>query len=48
MAPSHGADTDGLVQAVAPDDPGFLQRIVERTLQQVLETEMTAHLGAEP
>jgi len=29
------------------DDPGFLCRIVERTLQQVLEAEMTARVGAE-
>ena len=47
MAPSHGTDGESLAQ-VALDDPGFLQRIVERTLQQVLEAEMTAHLGAEP
>lgn len=47
MATSHGTDAAGLAQA-ALDAPGFLQRIVERTLQQVLEAEMTAHLGAEP
>jgi transposase-like protein len=48
MAPHHGTDTGGLAQAALLDDPGFLQRIVERTLQEILEAEMTAHLGAAP
>jgi len=46
MAPSHGTDGETLTQALL-DDSDFLRRIVERTLQQVLEAEMTAHLGAE-
>jgi len=47
MAPSHGTDVETLPQALL-DDSDFLRRIVERTLQQVLEAEMTAHVGAEP
>src|SRR5579859_4372277 len=47
MAPAHGTDGESLTQAVL-DDSDFLRGIVERTLQQVLEAEMTAHVGAEP
>ena len=46
MAPSHGTDGESLTQALL-DDSDFLRQIVERTLQQVLEAEMTAHVGAE-
>jgi transposase-like protein len=38
-------DTE-LVQEVLLDDPSFLGEIVERVVQQVLETEMTEHIGA--
>jgi transposase-like protein len=30
------------------DDADFLKRIVERVLQQVLEAEMSSHVGAAP
>jgi transposase-like protein len=30
------------------DDPGFLRGIVERVLQELLEAEMTEHVGAAP
>ena len=30
------------------DDPGFLRQIVERVVQEVLEAEMTEHIGAAP
>lgn len=46
MAPSHGTNGESLTRALL-DDSDFLRRIVERTLQQVLEAEMTAHVGAE-
>lgn len=46
MAPSHGTDGESLTQALL-DDSDFLRRIVERALQQVLDAEMTAHVGAE-
>src|SRR5215204_3342621 len=37
-----------LVQEFLLDDPGFLREIVERVVQQLLEAEMTEHLGAAP
>jgi putative transposase len=40
-------DTE-LVQGILLDDPGFLHEIVERVLQELLEAEMTEHLGAAP
>jgi transposase-like protein len=46
MAAGNGTDRVGLAQAVLLDDPDFLRGIVERTLQAILEEEMTAHLGA--
>lgn len=48
MAERNGTGSEALVQAVLTDDPGFLRRFVEQTLQQILEAEMTAHLGAAP
>jgi transposase-like protein len=47
MAMTDGTDRAGWVQAALLDDPEFLRSIVERTLQSILEEEMTAHLGAE-
>jgi transposase-like protein len=35
-----------LAQEVLPDDSGFLCQIVERVGQQMLDTEMTEHVGA--
>ncbi len=46
MAASNGSEREHLAQAVLLDDPEFLRGIVERTLQVILEEEMTAHLGA--
>ncbi len=40
-------DRTELAQAVLLDDPDFLREIVERTVQTLLEEEMTAHLGVE-
>ena len=37
-----------MVQEVLLDDPGFLREVLERALQQILEAEMTEHLGAAP
>ena len=37
-----------LVQEVVLDDPGFLREVVERAVQQILEAEMTEHVGAAP
>lgn len=36
------------VQAALLDDPGLLRGIVHAALQEMLESEMTEHLGAEP
>src|ERR671933_3056287 len=47
MAKRHGTGVKAVAQAALTDDPDFLRQIVERTLQEILEAEMTAHLGAE-
>jgi len=47
MTMADGTQRAELVQAVLLDDPGFLREIVERSLQTILDEEMTAHLGAE-
>lgn len=46
MAARNGTDRLGWAQAILLDDPGFLRGIVERTVQAILDEEMTAHLGA--
>ena len=48
MARDHRRPDTQLVQGVLLDDPGFLKEIVERVLQEVLEAEMTEHVGAAP
>lgn len=47
MATSNGTSIKAVAQAALTDDPDFLRAIVERTVQEILETEMTAHLGAD-
>src|SRR5215207_10827174 len=47
MAMTDGTDRTSWVQAALLNDPDFLREIVERTLQTLLEEEMSAHLGAE-
>ncbi len=47
MAKRNGTGVQAVAQAALTDDPDFLRAIVERTVQALLETEMTAHLGAE-
>ena len=37
-----------LAQGILLDDPAFLREIVERVLQELLEAEMTEHIGAAP
>jgi putative transposase len=46
MAAGNGSERAGLAQAILLDDPAFLQGVVERALQAILDEEMTAHLGA--
>ncbi len=48
MATDHRRLDAGLAQEVLLDDPDFLRRIVERVVQQMLEAEMTEHIGAAP
>jgi putative transposase len=48
MANDHRRVDAQLVQEVLLDDPGFLREVLERALQQILEAEMTEHLGAAP
>ena len=48
MAKDHRRLNAELAQEVLLDDPGFLRGIVERVVQQLLEAEMTHHIGAAP
>lgn len=43
---TDGTGQRGWLQAALLDDPEFLRGIIERTLQTLLEEEMTTHLGA--
>lgn len=48
MTKDHRRVDVGLMQEVLLDDPGFLREIVQRVVQQLLEAEMTEHIGAAP
>jgi transposase-like protein len=48
MAEDHRRVDTQSVQEVLLDDPAFLREIVERVLQEMLEAEMTHHIGAAP
>lgn len=48
MTEDHRRLEAATAQGVLLDDAGFLREIVERVLQEVLETEMTEHVGAAP
>ena len=48
MTNEHRKPDVELAQEVLLDAPGFLREIVERVLQELLETEMTEHIGAAP
>ena len=48
MANDHRRLDAELAQGVMLDEPDFLREIVERVLQEVLEAEMTEHVGAAP
>ena len=37
-----------MAQEVLLDDPTFLKEVLERVLQELLEAEMTEHVGAAP
>ncbi len=48
MTEDHRRMGEVLAQEVLLDDPGFLRGIVERVVQELLEAEMTEHVGAAP
>src|SRR5215207_11586261 len=48
MADHHRRADKELVQQILIDDAQFLRRIVEKALQQLLEAEITEHVGAAP
>jgi hypothetical protein len=48
MTQDHRRADAELAQEVLLDNPGFLKEIVERVVQELLEAEMTEHLGAAP
>lgn len=48
MATEHRKVDAHSVQEVLLDDPSFLREVLERAVQQILEAEMTEHLGAAP
>jgi putative transposase len=48
MTTDHRRPDAQVAQEVLLDDAGFLREIVERVLQEVLEAEMTEHVGAAP
>jgi putative transposase len=48
MAKDHRKVSEQLAQEILLEDPNFLREIVERALQEMLEVEITEHLGAAP
>src|SRR5918996_3923194 len=48
MAKDHRRLAEEVAQGILLDDPAFLKEIVERVLQELLEAEMTEHIGAAP
>jgi putative transposase len=48
MTEDHRRTDAQMVQEVLLDDTGFLAEVVQRVLQELLEAEMTEHVGAAP
>jgi putative transposase len=48
MAKDHRRMDAQMAQGIMLDEPSFLREIVERVLQELLEAEMTEHIGAAP
>src|SRR5215210_2302525 len=48
MADHHRKVGGELAQGILLDDPDFLREIIERVLGEVLEAEMTEHVGVAP
>ena len=48
MTTDHRRLDARMTQGILLDDPNFLREIVERVLQELMEAEMTQHIGAAP
>jgi putative transposase len=48
MAHGNRKVDEEMVQGILLEDPAFLKEIVQRVLQELLEVEMTEHIGAAP
>ena len=48
MTTDHRRGDAQIAQEALLDDPAFLREIVERVVQQILEAEMSEHIGAAP
>ena len=48
MTQDHRRTDVQMVQEVLLDNPGFLAEVLQRVLQEILEAEMTEHVGAAP
>jgi putative transposase len=48
MTQDHRKVDTQLAQGILLDDPSFLKEIVERVIQEMLELQMTEHIGAAP
>ena len=48
MTQDHRRTDAQMVQEILLDDTGFLAEVVQRVLQELLEAEMTEHVGAAP
>ena len=48
MAEDHRRVAEEVAQGILLDDPTFLKEIVERVIQELLEAQMTEHIGAAP
>ena len=48
MTQDHRKVSAQIAQGILLDDPDFLREVVERVLQEMLEAEMTEHIGAAP
>ena len=48
MAKDHRRLADEVAQEILLDNAGFLKEIVERVVQELLETEMTEHVSGAP
>ena len=48
MAKDHRRLAEEVAQGILLDNPSFLKEIVERVLQELLEAEMTEHVGPLP